>query len=207
MERNLYVKELNFTNDGKVCKTVFTWTKDHILNPVDKTDSKYVIKDINGSTYMFFEWKSGDYTIRGQKPSYYVLKKISSTPSLNISIEGKEVKIKSDKIDYPFVNDSEVIGKWQSVDFVEKTKDFKPGVQKWQGDLFIDSLTFSENGKLDKTVFSWTKGLIINKDMKTASKYTIKEINGTKYMFFEWKNGDYVERGATPYYYVLKQVK
>lgn len=204
---NLYVKELNFINDGKLSKTVCTWTKDHILNPADKTDSKYVIKDIDGSTYMFFEWKSGDYTIMGRKPSYYVLKKISSTPVLNINMQGEEVQTKSDKIDYPFINDSEVIGKWQSVDFVEKTKDFKPGVQKWQGDLFIDSLTFSENGKLDKTVFSWTKGLIINKDMKTASKYTIKEINGTKYMFFEWKNGDYVERGATPYYYVLKQAK
>jgi len=27
---------------------------------------------------MFYEWKSGDYTIRHRKPSYYVLKKVSS---------------------------------------------------------------------------------------------------------------------------------
>ncbi len=27
---------------------------------------------------MFFEWKSGDYTIRHRKPAYYVLKKVSS---------------------------------------------------------------------------------------------------------------------------------
>jgi hypothetical protein len=33
---------------------------------------------MEGSTYMFFEWKSGDYTIRHRKPSYYVLKKVSS---------------------------------------------------------------------------------------------------------------------------------
>ncbi|WP_010236403.1 M56 family metallopeptidase [Clostridium arbusti] len=204
---DLYVKELNFTSDGKVSKTVFTWTKNHILNPVDKTDSSYVIKDIDGSTYIFFQWKSGDYTMRGVKPSYYVLKKISSTPSLNTNMQGEKVKIKTDKVDYPFVNDSEIIGSWKSVDFVGKIRDFKPNTQQWKGDLFINNLTFSENGAVNNTAFTWTKGLIINKNIKTASKYTIKEINGSKYMFFEWKNGDYVERGATPYYYVLEQVK
>ncbi|MFL0194139.1 M56 family metallopeptidase [Clostridium sp. WILCCON 0269] len=212
---DLYVKELNFTSDGKVSKTVFTWTKNHILNPADKTDSKYVIKNIDGSTYMFFEWKSGDYTMLGMKPSYYVLKKISSIPSLTTNIQGKEVTTKTDKIDYPFVNDSKVIGKWESVDFIEKIQDFKPGVQQWSGDLFIDDLIFNNNGKIDikvsnnntvSSTFSWTKGLIINTDIKTASKYVIQKINGTNYMFFEWKNGDYVERGAVPYYYVLKQV-
>ncbi len=40
-----------------------------------KTASKYIIKEIDGGKYMFFEWKSGDYTIRGMKPYYYVLKK------------------------------------------------------------------------------------------------------------------------------------
>jgi bla regulator protein blaR1 len=204
---DLFVKELNFTSDGKVSKTVCTWTKDHILNPVDKTDSKYVIKDIDGSTYMFYEWKSGDYTIRGMKPKYYVLKKISSTPSLTTNMQGKEVKTRTDKIDYPFVNDSEVLGKWETVDFVEKTDDFKPGVQQWKGDLSIDELTFKKDGTLDKKVFTWTKALIINKKLKVACNYTIKEIDGSKYMFFEWKNGDYVERGTDPYYYVLKQAK
>lgn len=206
---DLFVKELNFTTDGKVSKTVFTWTKDHILDPADKTDSKYIIKDIDGSTYMFFEWKSGDYTLKGMKPEYYVLKKISSTPSLTTNMEGKEVKTRTDKIDYPFVNDSEVLGKWESVDFVQKTDNFKPAVQQWKGDLFVDNLTFNTNGdcKLNDYTLTWTKGLIINKNAKTASKYTIKELNGSKYMFFEWKNGDYVERGSTPYYYVLKQVK
>lgn len=52
---DLFVKELNFTEDGKVPKTVFTWTKDHILNSADKTDSSYEIKDIDGATYMFFQ--------------------------------------------------------------------------------------------------------------------------------------------------------
>jgi len=204
---DLFVKELNFTSDGKVPKTVFTWTKDHILDPADNTDSRYEIKDIAGSTYMFFEWKSGDYTIKGLKPQYYVLKKISSTPSLTSNISGKEVKIKIDKIDYPFVNDSEVIGKWQSIDFIEKIENFMPKVKLWKGDLYLDNLTFKENGIIDNKDLTWTKNLVINAQLKTATKYTVKEIDGSKYMFFEWKSGDYTERGATPWYYVLKQVK
>jgi hypothetical protein len=32
---------------------------------------------------MFFEWKSGDYTIRGMKPKYYVLKKEPAEESVN----------------------------------------------------------------------------------------------------------------------------
>ena len=204
---DLYVKELNFTEDGKVSKTVFTWTKDHILNDVDKTDSSYVIKEIDGFTYMFFQWKSGDYKNGGMKPYYYVLKKVSSTPSLNTNISGNEVETRVDKIDYPFINDPEVIGKWESVDFVENMDNFNPDAKSWQGDLYLSDLTFDEDGKIEGKNITWTKDLVLNASDKTASKYIIKEINGSKYMFFEWKNGDYIERGATPCYYVLKQVK
>jgi bla regulator protein BlaR1 len=203
----LYVKELNFTSDGKVSKTAWTWTKDHILNNVSKTDSSYIIKDIDNSTYMFFQWKSGDYTLRGMEPKYYVLKKVSSTPSLTTNISGKEVEIREDKIDYPFVNDPEVIGKWESVDFVKYINEFQPDIKYWKGDLYLKSLNFKENGKLDNKNITWTKDLVLDVNNKTASNYIIKNIDGSKYMFFEWKNGDYIERGATPSYYVLKQTK
>jgi hypothetical protein len=47
-----------------------------------------------------------------------------------------------DKIDYPFVNDPQVIGAWKSVDFVEKEKDFKPDKKSWKGELFLNNLVF-----------------------------------------------------------------
>jgi hypothetical protein len=74
----LYLKELIFLPNGKTFKPWWTWTKGLVFHSGDKTASKYTLKDIEGSTYMFFEWKSGDYTIRYRKPSYYVLKKVSS---------------------------------------------------------------------------------------------------------------------------------
>jgi bla regulator protein BlaR1 len=203
---DLYVKDISFTEDGKVPRTVFTWTKDHIINDVDKTDSSYVIKDIDGTTYMFFQWKSGDYTIRGMEPYYYVLQKVSSTPTLDTNISGDKVETRVDKVDYPFINDTEVLGKWESVDFVENVDKFNPDKKYWNGDLYLKNLIFNENGKIEDKTITWTKDLVLDVNNKTASKYTIKEINGSKYMFFEWKNGDYRERGETPWYYVLKQV-
>ncbi len=74
----LYLKELVFLPEGKTAKPWWTWTKGLVFHSGDKTASKYAIQKIRGSTYMFFEWKSGDYTIRHRKPSYYVLKKVSS---------------------------------------------------------------------------------------------------------------------------------
>ncbi len=41
----------------------------------DKTASRYELKKIKGRDYMFLEWKSGDYVLRGAKPFYYVLRK------------------------------------------------------------------------------------------------------------------------------------
>jgi bla regulator protein BlaR1 len=155
---------------------------------------------------MFFQWKSGDYTIRGMEPCYYVLQKVSSIPALDTNISGDKVETRVDKVDYPFINDTEVLGKWESVDFVENVDKFNPDKKYWNGDLYLKNLIFNENGKIEDKTITWTKDLVLDVNNKTASKYTIKEINGSKYMFFEWKNGDYRERGATPWYYVLKQV-
>ena len=126
-----------------------------------------------------------------------------------------------DKIDYSFIDDSEAIGKWEVVDFVEKTDYFKAGEKQWKGGDFLESMTVLSDGKIAPfevkgreadeksplTWVTWTKGYILDSQDKTASQYTIKEINGTKYMFMEWKSGDYTLRGMKPWYYVLKAVK
>ena len=120
-----------------------------------------------------------------------------------------------DNIDYPFSDDPEVIGVWKSVDFVGSINDFVPGQKRWVHNLFLHELAFKENGTLvaknDKVPngysLKWTKGIIISSHEKTASKYHIKEMDGNKYMFYEWKSGDYVIRHQKPSYYVLKKVK
>lgn len=90
-KEDLYLHQLTFNKDSSVnfkIRTdegitspycVFTWTKGFILDPVDITASKYIIKEINNEQYMFMEWKSGDYSFwRINNPYYYVLKKVNN---------------------------------------------------------------------------------------------------------------------------------
>ncbi len=65
---------LNFYEDGTTSGP-WKWKKDYLWHPGDKTRARYVIKEIDSETYLFIEHMSGDVTIRGQKPSYYVLQK------------------------------------------------------------------------------------------------------------------------------------
>lgn len=136
-------------------------------------------------------------------------------------MNGNAQQIIEDKLDYDFVNDEEVLGKWEAVDFVKTENDFEVGKKSWKDDLYLKDLIFLPYGKMaqpiagnhqsDETTpvewLTWTKGIVMHKGDKTASAYEIKEINGEKYMFYQWKSGDYIYRGMTPYYYVLKQVK
>lgn len=119
-----------------------------------------------------------------------------------------------DDIDLPFVNDPAVLGDWVSVDFVKTPELFVPGTQAFQGDLYLKGLKFKAKGKLGllpdgwKAVpwFAWTKGVVMHLGGDhSASRYTIEEISGSTYMFFEWKSGDYIIKHQKPQYYVLRK--
>jgi hypothetical protein len=215
---DLYLNHFIFEEGGNIAGKILNWTKGLVLS--DDTASKYIIKEIDGSSYMFYEWKSGDYTIRYMKPFYYVLKKVSVESLKHEPMFGKKADVPPtstidedgrivDKIDYPFVNDSKVIGTWKSVDFVGEMKQFKAGEKQWKGrggDLYLKELIFLPNGRTFRPWWTWTKGLVFHSGDKTASKYTLKDIEGSTYMFYEWKSGDYTIRYSKPSYYVLKKV-
>ena len=110
-----------------------------------------------------------------------------------------------DNINLPFVNDPQVIGEWESVDFVANPSDFNPDKLNWKGGLYLKGLTFLEDGRTAKPWWTWTKGVLIHHGDKTASHYEIREIQGQLYMFFEWKSGDVMVLGMKPSYYVLKK--
>ncbi len=112
-----------------------------------------------------------------------------------------------DEIKLPFVDDPEVIGTWKSVDFVSEMEQFKVGEKQWRGgELYLKELVFLPNGKTFKPWWNWTRGVVTHSGDKTAAKYHIQEFDGEKYMFFEWKSGDYTIRHMKPAYYVLKKV-
>ncbi|GMQ59280.1 hypothetical protein AN1V17_36770 [Vallitalea sediminicola] len=111
-----------------------------------------------------------------------------------------------ENIDISFTNDAQIIGKWQTVDFVDEYEGYTPNeVEK---KLYINSLTFNEDGSIEERKESnWTKGFIIAFPIEhTKSQYIIQEINGSKYLFVQWKSGDYIYRHQKPHYYVFKKV-
>lgn len=71
---DLYLKGLTFHKNGTTSGP-WTWTQNVLIHPGDHTSARYVIKEIQGGTYLFMEWISGDVTIRREQPWYYVLKK------------------------------------------------------------------------------------------------------------------------------------
>lgn len=186
----------------------FRWTKGFFISEQNITASSYTIKNINGAAYMFLQWKSGDYTIKGEEPYYYVLKKVDDS----ITLDATPIP-KMDKTDYPFEPDPLAIGEWQVVDYVDKISDFTTTETIWKSYFNLRKLEIKKGGKIipddhwKACPLTWTKGLILNKRDHLACRYEIKEIDGKTYMFYEWKSGDYVYRGATPKYYVLKKVK
>lgn len=82
-QKELWVKEYIFKPDGTLIASygdnktaVINWSKNVVINKNVSTVSEYIIKEIDGETIMFVEWKSGDYTFGGEILGYYVFRKI-----------------------------------------------------------------------------------------------------------------------------------
>jgi len=114
---------------------------------------------------------------------------------------------RADDIDLTFVKDSEVLGKWETVDFVDRPEDFNPTNRMGKkGEFIFKGLTFLPEGKTSYNWYRWTKGVLIHLGEQTAGAYEIRQINGQPYLFFEWKSGDVTILGRKPTYCVLRKV-
>jgi beta-lactamase regulating signal transducer with metallopeptidase domain len=192
-------------------------------NGVRVGDSERKIKNAFGDDFRIKEGKRKDFlSYRDKGLTFEIHKQDRTVMEINVSpVPGSEFYKKAhipstsyineqgrivDKIDWPFVNDPRLMGTWKSVDFVREMEQFKAGEKQWKGDLYLKELIFMPDGKTFKPWWTWTKGLVFHLGSKTASKYTLKDIEGSTYMFFEWKSGDYTIRYMKPFYYVLKKV-
>ncbi len=217
-EIKLYLNALAFLPDGTMLSAVngapldlseFVWTKDLVISKRNQTASQYRLQEIDGEKYMFFEWKSGDYVFRNMEPMLYVLRQADTKDYSELQPPRRE-----DEIDYPFEEDPRILGKWETVDFVDAIDRFDPKRKSDDTIHFLIGMEIEKNGKLTHNTISgelfseeiiWTKGLILNRINKTASGYEIRELDGNTYLFYEWKSGDYLFRGKDPKYYVLKK--
>jgi len=81
-QENLYLQELDFLPNGKMAQ-VWSWTCGWLWHPGDHSEGQYEIRSMDGRPYLFMEWVSGDVTLRGMKPHYYVFAKDETTRNTN----------------------------------------------------------------------------------------------------------------------------
>lgn len=192
------IKELYLMPNGEKY-WVISWTKGLIIydNCKRHVEYKYEIKNDIMSVYIPDE--NGEFDIK-------IFKKENS-----IHYTKETLPTYQDETDLPFVEDANIVGTWNSIDFVEEIRYFNPNEKFYTwGELLYKSITFKKNGEAVHesggkayNYLTYTKGLVLAIRNGTASKYTIKEINGKKYLFMEHKSGDYIWGGFVAGYYVF----
>ena len=201
-------KEIYFLPGGQRY-WVYGWTKGLVINSNgDYTAANpYITEEINGEKYMFVEWASYDYIKYGGEKTVLVLKQRDKKHYSKHTIGHY------DYIGLPFDNDETVIGKWNAVDFVKNIEDFDPFNKNWKRELYYISAEFLPDGILHNHYkdyinknMEWTKGTTLLRwgdGTSLAPAYEIRNLDGTEYLFIEWKSGDYVWGGQKPAYYVF----
>ena len=202
------LKEIYFLPQGERY-WCYAWTKGRLLfySDVGLTVNDYVTEELFGERYMFVDLKSYEYR-RGGRMTVLVLRQVD-----HVSYCASEL-LRRDQVDLPFVPDQTVLGTWRTYSFVHSPEAFDP--DKCDHDAYILShIRFEENGVVffgnrmlgekteSVTPFRYTKGFVIRSI--TACAYEIRQINGKKYLFLEWKTGDYVYGGFDPDYYVFEK--
>jgi len=198
-KKALILKELHFTspktvywnfNNTVLKETSFTETA---LETINGHRAKYSINVIGDQDYLFVEWITPGVIKEEKEPDYYVLRRQQEfyvpdeQPASNARV----------------INTSPV-GRWIPVDFVKNISDFRPGEKQWTDDLYLKNLTFFENGNTSGP-WTWRQNYLWHPGDRTQSHFTIQQMQGSLYLFMEWKSGDVTIRGQRPAYYVLKK--
>ncbi len=110
----------------------------------------------------------------------------------------------SKNVEIPFVNDEEVIGKWERVAVMESQQTFDPSAEIEDADLGYGEIYFLPQGQGYWIFEGWTKGNLFihcgGDEPVLCYPYRIKILNGQKYLFLN------IEEDGIPYIEVLKQV-
>ncbi len=211
-------------NDGEFAKTgirelyflprgakywCFSWTNGKLFydNGMNSFVNDYTLEERKDGLYMYLDMKTGDFVENGTIKRLLLRK-------LDGKHYTKEEIARKDNMDYPFVNDPCVIGKWRSVAYLLHKEEFAPdGSAEPEKDLFFKEMEFFENGHINAVYGKeliggdekqvWTKGFVLRKFNSTACAYEIRRACGRDYLIIEWKSGDYRWGGFDTDYYVF----
>ena len=203
------LSELFFLTGGEGYWIVSGWTKGklylHVVELGGDVLCTYETREVNGRTLLFLtcpRLMTRDGKLYGAGTEVFVYEKNDS-----ISRHERDIGIR-DKVDYPFTDDPDVHGKWRTVDFLPtKDMEFDPEHPRRTADrLYVKEIDFNPDGtcvrrmKTGERTLRWTKGMVLDDKILTASEYEIRNVNGREYLFLEWKSGDYTYGGRVNVY-------
>ena len=208
-----WLDELYFLEGGQPYWSVMGWTKGYLYThgsePQTVLKNRCEIETAGGHTLLYLymkHYRDGQGLVSGM-PEVWVYEKVDS-----ISRSAHDIR-RTDRIDYPFVPDDKILGKWKVRDFYswKFEENFDPGKQNYPSEnLFAKEMDFQPGGiclqttKQHTSRLRWTKGMVLNPSAETASAYEIRVIGGTEYLICEWKTGDYqYGSDARIYWYVF----
>lgn len=186
----------------------YGWTKGKLLyeDGICTSANDYTLERRGNDLFMTVAMKAYDYPKSG-KIETVTLRQVDRVRYT------KEEITRKDRIDFPFVTDDRVLGRWVVFDFLRRRSDFDPNEPSGRSDLYFKEITFFENGSVtsvyggetvrgdEKQV--WTKGYVLRKWNSTACAYEIVRSGEREYLIIEWKSGDYRWGGCDTDYYVF----
>lgn len=229
----------NFVNDEKV---IGKWKKLGIVNSIEEFKNNqieesdlFIFNELyflpKGEQYWTLSWTKGILFVNDRPMPYQI---INGKMLVNITdlftneinayavyeqvdtneYKTEDIQIK-DNINIPFIKDENLIGFWETVDFIEVGTDFNPDKQMTnKEELYLIKYAIEPNGNLIATYNNgnsvtqkWSRGIVIDENRETASAYEMKTINNQDYLIVEWKSGDYSFGGFVAGSYVLKRIK
>lgn len=205
-----WLDELYFIDGGQKYWALAGWTKGYLFTYGAAWQftlkNKYTVEEDGGHKLLFLEmkhWRDGGGLGEGV-PEIWVYEKTEDRHYAS----KKDIRL-CDNIDYPFIIDESVLGKWVAFDFLINRGDFDPDKRIWKDEIWVEEIEFKDNGEFaikaqGRKPYSirWTKGLTLSKKDMTACAYEKIVRDGREYLIMEWKSGDYSFGGGRIYWYV-----
>lgn len=197
VERDIFLKELYFLPQGEGYWIFDGWTKGHIFH---FTNVVYSYEIENGKMFVKVFNENNEFEIvlvfEKENDKEYTLDEIS----------------RKDDINLPFVDNAEVVGFWEAVDYISFAEKEVYVPKKSSRRLWIKNLVVKPKGEalfenVDGKIWhiNWTNGVIINGC--TACNFVTKTFGEEEFLIMDWKSGDYVFAGQINGCYVFKKTK
>lgn len=135
-----------------------------------------------------------------------LLHSMRATPMLTSAWQASQDDADTFQFDGDFAENPDVKGPWIQLGKVSSPDDFDPGQRLRKERNWPQDMTFKDQGQTNDPMFMYSGDLLLDLTRNQALKMTLKDVNGTPYLFIEAGGFKKDQKdGWTLSYYVLKK--